>query len=603
QPEQIGAHTELTSLALSICENITTLHEQNSALTALTSLRFLDCENLTVLPEQIGALTALTSLDLLDCENLTVLPEQIGALTALTSLDLQGCENLTVLPEQIGALTALTSLDLQGCKNLTALPEQIGALTALTSLDLQGCENLTSLPAGLGKCHSLCSLDLRSCHALTTAPPSLGDLPDTLAIRASGTPLRDPPLQIVEKGPQAIREWRETRNAALPMPRWSSEGTLTRRQPTWLAWTELAVMHALAIWCIRAGYEAYYWYVVWLAPLLLFKTSFSKFRAVGWYKKAGRTFGLKKQWSYHHSIPSLLCLPVRLLVFGALSILIKIGATFWETIRHPWIAACAMRSNYRYQMLCIDTASPKELIPGVEEAYGNGDYNLVRFSDLRGNILLSDGSYRRERNNTVARIATACLYLFFVIAVAYRLAIKSTAFIYLPFLFVFTVGDNGSETFRQRMFKKCAAQSNKAHLVFVFLVFATLMASLYYLCTLAGNAIAATLTKLYGKASILANMLPLNTAIKIFVSMALFWSALYLVTQGILLFLSAKECSGEHGFADDAPIGAPLCVIQVCYVLCNIISATFIAAAFIAASKVSFGHWLAYLQEARQFFF
>ncbi|WP_417915351.1 COR domain-containing protein [Candidatus Electronema sp. JM] len=143
-----------------------------------------------------------TELDL-SRNQLTALPPELFQLTNLTELDLRS-NQLTALPPELFQLTNLTELDL-GRNQLTALPPEICQLRNLQKLILW--ENkLTALPPELFQLTNLTELDLGR-NQLTALPPEICQLTKLKELRLDGNPLISPPLEIAEKGIDAIREY------------------------------------------------------------------------------------------------------------------------------------------------------------------------------------------------------------------------------------------------------------------------------------------------------------------------------------------------------------------------------------------------------------
>ena len=142
--------TQITTLSIDGCNNLTILVCRNNQLTSLdvsgcTKLLRLDCEN-----------NQLTSLDASGCTSLIYL---FCNNNQLTSLDASGCTSL------IGLFcnnNQLTSLDVRGC---TSLRNLYCNNNQLTSLDVSGC---TSLHGMYCDNNQLTSLDASGCTRLRT---------------------------------------------------------------------------------------------------------------------------------------------------------------------------------------------------------------------------------------------------------------------------------------------------------------------------------------------------------------------------------------------------------------------------------------------------
>ncbi|MBC1239955.1 COR domain-containing protein [Nostoc sp. 2RC] len=198
--EALASLQQITSLDLSF-NQLTTLPEALASLQQLTSLN-LSRNQLKTLPEAITRLQQLTYLNL-SRNQLKTLPEALTSLQQLTSLDLS-CTGLTTMPEAIANLQQLTSLNLS-YNQLKTLPEVITSLQQLTSLNLR-CTGLTTLPEALVHLQQLTSLDLRD-NKLTTLPEALASLQQLTTLDLTGNPIEKPPLEVVAKGIEAIRNY------------------------------------------------------------------------------------------------------------------------------------------------------------------------------------------------------------------------------------------------------------------------------------------------------------------------------------------------------------------------------------------------------------
>ncbi|MDZ8222359.1 COR domain-containing protein [Nostoc sp. ChiVER01] len=199
-PEAITRLQHLTSLDLS-GNQLTTLPEAITRLQHLTSLD-LSSNQLTTLPEAITRLPQLTSL-FLSRNGLTTLPEVVTRLQHLTALFLRG-NKLTTLPEGITHLQHLTLLVLSSNK-LTTLPEAITRLQHLTNLELSD-NQITTLPEAIAHLQQLTSLDL-SDNQITTLPEAITRLQQLTFLNLRGNPIEQPPLEVVENGIKAIKDY------------------------------------------------------------------------------------------------------------------------------------------------------------------------------------------------------------------------------------------------------------------------------------------------------------------------------------------------------------------------------------------------------------
>ncbi len=202
-PIEITALADLQELDLSD-NKLTKLPPEIGKLMNLTYLG-LHNNSLIKLPPEIGKLMNLTEFDLYN-NSLTELPPEIGMLTSLFGLYLFN-NNLTKLPPEIGKLTNLTKLDLFR-NSLTALPPEIGKLTNLNRLYLYN-NSLTKLLPEIGKLTNLTKLNLFR-NSLTELPPEIGNLTNLTKLNLQNNPLKKPPIEIAEKGIDAIRNYFDT---------------------------------------------------------------------------------------------------------------------------------------------------------------------------------------------------------------------------------------------------------------------------------------------------------------------------------------------------------------------------------------------------------
>jgi hypothetical protein len=132
--------------------------------------------------------------------NLIALPDTMFELTNLQALSLQH-NYLTTLPDRITQLTGLTELYLES-NQLETLPAFIGQLVNLKKLHLKS-NRLTTLPPEIGLLTNLVELDLSS-NQLIALPPEITQLTNLKNLFVSGNPLQTPPLELANRGMEAI---------------------------------------------------------------------------------------------------------------------------------------------------------------------------------------------------------------------------------------------------------------------------------------------------------------------------------------------------------------------------------------------------------------
>jgi len=121
----------------------------------------------------------------------------------LTELDLRG-NQITNLPESITNLSNLTELDLRG-NQITNLPESIAKLSNLKKLYLK--ENkITDLSESVAKLSNFTELYL-SRNSIKKLPESIINLSKLEKLDLSENTLETPPLEVAEKGIEAIRDY------------------------------------------------------------------------------------------------------------------------------------------------------------------------------------------------------------------------------------------------------------------------------------------------------------------------------------------------------------------------------------------------------------
>ncbi|KAL2930180.1 Plant intracellular Ras-group-related LRR protein 6 [Bienertia sinuspersici] len=137
---------------------------------------------------------------------LTLLPDTIGfELLNLKKLSVNS-NKLVFLPYSISHATALRILDVRlNC--LRSLPEDLENLINLEILNVsQNFQYLVELPYSIGLLMSLVELDV-SYNKISELPTSLGCLRKLHKLRVEGNPLVSPPLDVIEMGLHAVRQY------------------------------------------------------------------------------------------------------------------------------------------------------------------------------------------------------------------------------------------------------------------------------------------------------------------------------------------------------------------------------------------------------------
>jgi internalin A len=199
-PEWLGQLSQLHKLYLGT-NQLTDLPESLGNLSQLHVLYLFD-NQLTELPELLGQLSQIRILNL-EKNKLTTIPESLGQLSKLRKLFISN-NRLTIIPESIGQLSQLQRLDIFR-NQLEALPESLGKLSQLQRLDIS-YNQLRTLPDSLGQLSQLKEFILLE-NQITALPVSMGQLSKLNHLAANNNPLTNPPLEIVSKGIEAIREY------------------------------------------------------------------------------------------------------------------------------------------------------------------------------------------------------------------------------------------------------------------------------------------------------------------------------------------------------------------------------------------------------------
>lgn len=159
--------------------------------------------------------------------NLIALPDPMFELINLQALSLQH-NYLTALPDRLTQLNSLTELYLES-NQLEILPASIGQLVNLKKLHLKG-NRLTTLPPEIGLLTNLVELDL-SANQLTALPPEIIKLTNLKNLFVNGNPLQTPPLELANRGMDAIIDYFSNSNIVATLPEkpdfhWNDERNL-----------------------------------------------------------------------------------------------------------------------------------------------------------------------------------------------------------------------------------------------------------------------------------------------------------------------------------------------------------------------------------------
>ncbi|CAI5506048.1 unnamed protein product [Closterium sp. Naga37s-1] len=172
-PDTLSGLSSLEELSLSDCSHSFSLPPSFCLLPHLRTLALTSCNDLTTLPSNFGSLCSLQRLSVDSCKKFQHLPDSFSALSSLTFLTISKCPVFSSLPETFGLLPRLTRLRIVECDSFTHLPGSFSSLPALREACFSLCKQLYSLPPTLGKLPRLEVLQLRKCEALKSLPESL----------------------------------------------------------------------------------------------------------------------------------------------------------------------------------------------------------------------------------------------------------------------------------------------------------------------------------------------------------------------------------------------------------------------------------------------
>ncbi|XP_008796587.1 plant intracellular Ras-group-related LRR protein 3-like [Phoenix dactylifera] len=225
-PEDFGKLHGMVSLNLSN-NQLEVIPDAIAGLKCLEEFR-LSSNFLVSLPDSIGLLSNLKILDV-SGNKLKALPDSISKCSSLVELDASYNE-LTYLPTNIGYelvnleklwiyLNKIRSLPTSVCEmrslrlldahfnELRGLPYAVGKLTNLETLNLgSNFSDLQELPPTFGDLINLRELDLSNnqIHAL---PDTFGRLDKLITLNLDQNPMVIPPVDIVHKGVEAVKEY------------------------------------------------------------------------------------------------------------------------------------------------------------------------------------------------------------------------------------------------------------------------------------------------------------------------------------------------------------------------------------------------------------
>jgi len=183
------------------------------------------------------------------------------------------------------------------------------------------------------------------------------------------------------------------------------------------------------------------------APVFLLRTERSNSLALRWWDRM--LFGLfgviaaPRDWLDQEDqsdtparrIPLLLLVlsyyRLLLAMIGASAVLAKSAATMVCLVRHPLEALIAFPENWRRAMFCIDIVCDPEPIPGLESQSERFPRRYRRAQQMRYSVFREQAKRDPRSGNLMMVLLT-----LHAPAIMYRLLLKSTAVVWLPFLWI-----------------------------------------------------------------------------------------------------------------------------------------------------------------------
>jgi hypothetical protein len=178
-----------------------------------------------------------------------------------------------------------------------------------------------------------------------------------------------------------------------------------------------------------------------LAPFLLLRTANSISAGLRWGQViTDRAYNVLNLIDLSEgTIFPLAMVGVAVIWFISISLItaVKVGVTAYFSMRHPYESLCAIPKNWRKVVFALDCATLPEVLPGIESIDTRQErhsLSLIKVSDLQVEVR---NSYRGGiRGKTVAAALVFVALGVFVIAVAYRYSLKSTALIWSPLVWI-----------------------------------------------------------------------------------------------------------------------------------------------------------------------
>jgi hypothetical protein len=241
------------------------------------------------------------------------------------------------------------------------------------------------------------------------------------------------------------------------MPWWSSRESIKEERVSVLAIVEtlLAIGVAIGIY-FYSGSLVHIAVSAALAPFLLLRTPKSMEQGIAIGSSALMQWPVERFLNWVDKTPEprgfsgLLGLIAFLALMGlevAVSIIIKIGVTSFNLFMHPLESIGALPGNWRRVVLCTDTATAPEILPGIGE-YRNPDTQAshVLYGLDLDHLLDRAREMVSERDFAAATLLVLIFPLIYIPAGLYRWSLKSTALIWSPLVWAFRPVHPGETT-------------------------------------------------------------------------------------------------------------------------------------------------------------
>ncbi|KAM7249989.1 hypothetical protein ACFE04_021872 [Oxalis oulophora] len=231
-PDSIAGLHKLQVLDVSY-NMLKSLPDSIGLLTNLKTL-YVAGNKLTALPDSIVGCSSLVELDA-SFNDLLILPTNIGyGLPNLQKLSIQ-LNKIRLLPSSICEMKSLKYIDVH-FNELLGLPLAIGRLTNLETLNASNnFGDFTTLPETICDLTNLKELDLSN-NQIKYLPDGFGWLENLSKLNLEENPIVVPPVEIVKKGAEAVKEFMKARWISIVAEQQQVEASRQQAQSGWLAW-------------------------------------------------------------------------------------------------------------------------------------------------------------------------------------------------------------------------------------------------------------------------------------------------------------------------------------------------------------------------------